>query len=467
MRATLLGHACWLFEADGCTLLTDPVFVDPFEEGAVVSCPKRSVDPSRLPPIDAIFISHRHLDHLDFPTLSSIVPKPPVLCPDDPYVVACLRELGFADVRVMRAREPVRIGGTTLAAVPSYAEGLVENAVVIADSTGVILNQVDCPFDGETLTWLRRTFGRPDVHLAMYASQGFGFFEGRRDDTGQTYALNVHTVLALGARAVVPASAGFRFADDVGWWNAHLFPVSRERFLDDLARLAPDALRLAMDPGDVLLLDGPVIGMEEQTSPFCRMEEDDTWRLTHDPHAPIPPLEDDNGGGYPPPLLREIVGGLVEGSFRAYVERVIGEDPVVGEYVLHGATYALEVVFPEGEPTAWTLSFSRDGSFAMARGRPRSTPEVRLAVAASALADLTQGRHGVFWLRTRSRRSSTLVSVDVEDGRVAFEDVRLPDLLQHFVLNARAGRFGEEAALRAHYGLLPPPELLPGGSTPE
>ena len=42
MRVTLLGHATILVEMGGTTCLMDPVFFDPFEEGAVVSCPKRN-----------------------------------------------------------------------------------------------------------------------------------------------------------------------------------------------------------------------------------------------------------------------------------------------------------------------------------------------------------------------------------------------------------------------------------------
>ena len=40
MKVTLLGHASVLVEMNGATCLMDPVFFDPFEEGAVVSCPE-------------------------------------------------------------------------------------------------------------------------------------------------------------------------------------------------------------------------------------------------------------------------------------------------------------------------------------------------------------------------------------------------------------------------------------------
>lgn len=41
MKITPLGHASIIVEMDGAVGLMDSVFFDPFEEGAVVSCPKR------------------------------------------------------------------------------------------------------------------------------------------------------------------------------------------------------------------------------------------------------------------------------------------------------------------------------------------------------------------------------------------------------------------------------------------
>ena len=49
MRTTLIGHATCLVETAAGNLLTDPVFFDPFEEGTVVSCPRREVNVDALP----------------------------------------------------------------------------------------------------------------------------------------------------------------------------------------------------------------------------------------------------------------------------------------------------------------------------------------------------------------------------------------------------------------------------------
>ena len=48
VRVKLPGHASVLVEMAGAACLMDPVFFDPFEEGAVVSCPTRALPESTL-----------------------------------------------------------------------------------------------------------------------------------------------------------------------------------------------------------------------------------------------------------------------------------------------------------------------------------------------------------------------------------------------------------------------------------
>jgi L-ascorbate metabolism protein UlaG (beta-lactamase superfamily) len=72
LRATWLGHSTVLLEMDGLRVLTDPVWG---ERASPVSFagPKRfqpvPVAIDRLPPLDAVVISHDHYDHLDYPTI--------------------------------------------------------------------------------------------------------------------------------------------------------------------------------------------------------------------------------------------------------------------------------------------------------------------------------------------------------------------------------------------------------------
>lgn len=70
-RLTWLGHASWLVQLDGISLLIDPVLRD-----AINVVIRRNVPPGvpteKLPPIAASLVSHNHYDHLDLPSLRDV-----------------------------------------------------------------------------------------------------------------------------------------------------------------------------------------------------------------------------------------------------------------------------------------------------------------------------------------------------------------------------------------------------------
>lgn len=75
-RLTWLGHASWLVQLDGVSLLIDPVLRD-----AINVVIRRNVPPGvpleKLPPITASLVSHNHYDHLDMPSLVAV--KAPIV----------------------------------------------------------------------------------------------------------------------------------------------------------------------------------------------------------------------------------------------------------------------------------------------------------------------------------------------------------------------------------------------------
>ncbi len=70
-RLTWLGHASWLVQLDGVSLLIDPAL-----RPVIGFTVKRNVEPglaiAQLPKIDASLVTHNHYDHLDLPTLVPI-----------------------------------------------------------------------------------------------------------------------------------------------------------------------------------------------------------------------------------------------------------------------------------------------------------------------------------------------------------------------------------------------------------
>ena len=70
LRFTWLGHASWLVQGAGTSVLIDPVL------GPRISIVTRNAGPGlrvdQLPRIDASLVTHNHYDHLDLPTLHAV-----------------------------------------------------------------------------------------------------------------------------------------------------------------------------------------------------------------------------------------------------------------------------------------------------------------------------------------------------------------------------------------------------------
>jgi L-ascorbate metabolism protein UlaG (beta-lactamase superfamily) len=77
-RLSFVGHASWLIQTAGLNILVDPVWSQRCSPFAFAG-PKRVNDPGivfdKLPPIDAVLVSHGHYDHLDVATLSRLTAK--------------------------------------------------------------------------------------------------------------------------------------------------------------------------------------------------------------------------------------------------------------------------------------------------------------------------------------------------------------------------------------------------------
>ncbi|HET8539880.1 MAG TPA: MBL fold metallo-hydrolase [Anaeromyxobacter sp.] len=112
-RITWLGHATFLVQLDGVSLLTDPA-LEPKLFGGI----ERNVPPgvaiADLPRIDAVLVSHAHYDHLDLPTVQKV---------GAPAIAGLGLERWFRDRRVFATElgwwSSARVGPVKITFVPA------------------------------------------------------------------------------------------------------------------------------------------------------------------------------------------------------------------------------------------------------------------------------------------------------------------------------------------------------------
>jgi hypothetical protein len=254
------------------------------------------------------------------------------------------------------------------------------------------------------------------------------------------HAMNLSNVMAIRPRMTVPGSAGFRFAGaGMEWCNAFLFPMSRERFVADLARVAPELKTCLANPGDVFEIERGKVKHHAAASPIARTLEDDTRLLRFDPTAAIPPLQDPNPGGLSAQRLVAAVEDCVT-EFLGFVRAAYPSgDPVVDEYRRLRATYAVGVVFEDGAEHWVHLTLASDAP-EIARSKTHCPPaDAGHRIVASALTAWAAREKSYFYLRAFSRQWSTLYTLSVDGAQAAVAPAHPQDLLAYFLLRKAKG----------------------------
>jgi L-ascorbate metabolism protein UlaG (beta-lactamase superfamily) len=117
-----LGHASVLIDFGGTMLLTDPTLYDRIglAIGPLTVGPKRLVAPAlapeQLPKLDAVVVTHAHMDSLDRPSLARVSATPLLVLPRRTRDV--VEDLGFARIVELDWGERVSAGGVTVESVP-------------------------------------------------------------------------------------------------------------------------------------------------------------------------------------------------------------------------------------------------------------------------------------------------------------------------------------------------------------
>jgi L-ascorbate metabolism protein UlaG (beta-lactamase superfamily) len=127
LAVTFIGHSSFLLQIGGLKLLVDPVFA---RRLVVVRRLRRpGVLVRDLPPIDAVLLTHAHMDHLNLPSLRRIIRhtnrmsgRTPV-CVVPPGVEDLVDKIGFESVRSLRTWQSLRLRQVEVTLTPAQHWG--------------------------------------------------------------------------------------------------------------------------------------------------------------------------------------------------------------------------------------------------------------------------------------------------------------------------------------------------------
>jgi L-ascorbate metabolism protein UlaG (beta-lactamase superfamily) len=238
-RVTWLGHATFLVQLDGVSLLTDPALMPKLFGGI-----ERNVPPGiaieDLPKIDAVLVSHSHYDHLDLPTVQKV---------GAPAIAGLGLERWFRDRHVFATElgwwSSTRVGPVKITFVPSQhwsRRGLFDTnrtlwgGFVIEGSRATIYHSGDTAYF-EGFKEIGERFPRIDAALLPIGAYDPAWFM-------ETMHLNPEQALRafqdLGARTFVAMHWGtFKLADEPLDEPPHRLDAERARL-----GLAPERVRV-------------------------------------------------------------------------------------------------------------------------------------------------------------------------------------------------------------------------------
>jgi len=243
LHITYVGHATCLVEMDGVRLLTDPVLRDRVGH---IRRQVDAVDPEWSRRIDAVLISHAHLDHLDLPSLRRLGRDVRLIVPAGSG--ALLARRGFRNVEELRAGDRTHVESVDIEATLATHDGTRFPFGPVADTLGYLMHgRHSVYFAGDTDIFPEMDGIHDSLDVALLPVWGWGptLGEGHMDPRRAAESLRM-----LRPRKAIPIHWGTFAPMGMGWLNPRFLIDPPYDFVEHASDLAPDVDIHVVYPGN-------------------------------------------------------------------------------------------------------------------------------------------------------------------------------------------------------------------------
>ena len=241
-QITYLGHSTILLEMDGLRVLTDPLLRDRVGFLCRQSAP---IDSSSYEDIDAVLISHLHIDHMDLPSLRRMNRSTRLIVPLGSAKPLC--KLGFRSIDEIRIGDKRTLGSMTIKS--TYAKHARSRFPfgLVADCMGYLISGGhDVYFAGDTDLFLEMNETANDIDVALLPVWGWG--PTIRGQHMSPYRA-AQALTLLSPRLAIPIHWGTMAPLGMGWLNPPFLSRPPHTFAQHAADLAPNVSIRILQPG--------------------------------------------------------------------------------------------------------------------------------------------------------------------------------------------------------------------------
>jgi len=243
LHITYVGHATCLIEMDGVRLLTDPVLRN---RVGYIRRQGNTVDPSGLGRIDAVLISHAHLDHLDLPSLRRLGRDARLIVPDGSG--ALLARRGFRNVEEMRPGEWTRVDAVRIETTRATHDGARYPFGPVAETVGYVVHGArSVYFAGDTDIFPEMDGMHDALDVALLPVWGWGPTLGEGHMTPRRAA---ESLTMLRPRTAIPIHWGTFAPLGMGWLRPRFLIDPPYDFVEHASDLAPNVDVQVVHPGN-------------------------------------------------------------------------------------------------------------------------------------------------------------------------------------------------------------------------
>ena len=240
---TYVGHATVLIEMDGVRLLTDPILRN---RVAGIKRQSRNIDPTCTRDIDAVLISHLHLDHLDLPSLRMLERSIRLIAPAGTADV--LYGEGFDNIEEIRIADSTNVGSLKITATYAHHPGGRYPFGPAAQCVGYLINgRSSVYFAGDTDIFPEMADIQQNLDLALLPVWGWGptINSNHLDPKRAAESLTL-----LKPRMAVPIHWGTFCPIGMGWMQPRFLTDPPHTFKGHAFEIAPEVDVRIVPPGN-------------------------------------------------------------------------------------------------------------------------------------------------------------------------------------------------------------------------